>query len=304
MKKLICIFLLLIGFTLVSCNEKPEEPKNTIKVITPYGTPFIALADLLDNEFVELNAVNGADYLKSALVEGSYDIICAPVNLGTQLYLKGNSKYKMASVITMNNAYIVTKDDNKLSSLDDLKDQKVLGFGQTGIPGSILKDLYSKNENLDTANIDFTSASSSQVYSIFAGTDTEYKYALMSQPEIAKLEVVNEIKVKTLNLTSLYETNVPQACLYVNPECQYLDEVNELLAEIEENIKNINRDFDAYAQKIINADRTISAMGIDVLENSLPEMSIIYKSAKDVDYEIENILTILGVGIPEKDFYY
>ena len=33
-------------------------------------------------------------------------------------------------------------------------------------------------------------------------------------------------------------------------------------------------------------------------------MDVIYKESNTMKAEIENILTILGVGLPEKEFYY
>ena len=107
MKKYILLFLAFLGLVLASCTDKnnnadelePNGLKNEVTILVPNGTPYIGLGGLLDEENISITAVNGADNLKSGLVSESYDIIVAPVNLGTQLYSKGNSKYKRTKCI-------------------------------------------------------------------------------------------------------------------------------------------------------------------------------------------------------------
>jgi ABC-type nitrate/sulfonate/bicarbonate transport system substrate-binding protein len=208
---------MILTLSFASCGNVKVE--NEVKVITPYGTPFLALGGLLEEENVKIDAVNGADGIKAALVKGEYDVVVAPINLAAQLYNKGNSKYIIDAVVTMNNAYIVTSSENKLDSINDLNGQKVAAFGAAGIPGNVLKTLY-KNNNLDASLIDFSLASSSQVYAAFAGNTLEAKYVLMSEPEISKLVVNDKKDIKTLDLTKELGIDVPQACILVNPNSQ------------------------------------------------------------------------------------
>ena len=302
MKKFfIFMFLIITTLSLASCGNVKVE--NEVKIITPYGTPYLALGGLLDEENVKIDAVNGADGLKTALVKGEYDVVVAPINLGAQLFNKGNSKYVIEAVITMNNAYIITENGNKLDSIKDLEGQNVLGFGQTGIPGSVLKTLYTNND-LDQSLIDFSQASSSAVYSIFAGGSSGAKYALMSEPEISKLVLNDKFEIKTLDLCKLLGVDVPQACVYVNPSSNNLEEVNKVLSMIEANVKSLNENTEAYVSSVIALDRTFEATGEEVLIRSIPLSNITYKDAKNFKNEINNILTILGVKAPNDEFYY
>lgn len=301
MKKFfIFMFLIITTLSLASCGNVKVE--NEVKIITPYGTPYLALGGLLDEENVKIDAVNGADGLKTALVKGEYDVVVAPINLGAQLFNKGNSKYVIEAVITMNNAYIVTENTNKLDSIKDLEGQNVLGFGQTGIPGSVLKTLYSNN-NLDQSLIDFSQASSSAVYSIFAGGSTNAKYALMSEPEISKLVLNDKKEVKSLDLTKELGVDVPQACIYVNPNSEKQNDIDNLLKLIENNIKSLNKNPSKYADEVIALDRTFEAMTKEVIVRSIPLTNIVYKEASNFKTEINNILTILGVPNPSEEFY-
>ena len=301
MKKFfIFMFLIITTLSLASCGNVKVE--NEVKIITPYGTPYLALGGLLDEENVKIDAVNGADGLKTALVKGEYDVVVAPINLGAQLFNKGNSKYVIEAVITMNNAYIVTENTNKLDSIKDLEGQNVLGFGQTGIPGSVLKTLYTNND-LDQSLIDFSQASSSAVYSIFAGGSSSAKYALMSEPEISKLVLNDKKEVKSLDLTKELGVDVPQACIYVNPNSEKQNDIDNLLKLIENNIKSLNKNPSKYADEVIALDRTFEAMTKEVIVRSIPLTNIVYKEADSFKTEINNILSILGVPNPSEEFY-
>lgn len=301
MKKILSFILLSIfSISLLSC--KGIKLENEVNIITPYGTPFLALGGLLNEENVNINAVNGADGIKTALVKGEYDVVVAPVNLAAQLFVKGNSKYMIEAVITMNNAYIVTDSDNELESMQDLAGEKVIAFGQTGIPGSVLKKLYSDND-LDLSLVDFSLASSTAVYSVFAGNTTDAKYALMSEPEISKLVLNDKKVIKTLDLTEELGIDVPQACILVNPNSEKQEDINNLLKLVEKNVKYLNSNPSKYADEIISLDRTFEAMTKEVIVRSIPLTNITYKKASNFKDEINNILSILGVALPGEEFY-
>ena len=188
--------------------------------------------------------------------------------------------------------------------MNDLVGQKVLAFGQTGIPGSILTKVYNDNSNLDINNVDFTNASSAAVYSIFAGGSSDAKYALMSEPEISKLVLNDKIEVKTLDLCKQLGVDVPQACVYVNPNSSNKEDVTKVLTLISENVKSLNADPASYADKVLPLDRAFESMGKDLIVRSIPLTNIVYKDAKESKTEITNILSLLGVASPKDEFYY
>jgi ABC-type nitrate/sulfonate/bicarbonate transport system substrate-binding protein len=289
-----------MSLSLFSCGNVKLE--NEVTIITPYGTPFLALGGLLNEENVKIDAVNGADGIKTALVKGEYDVVVAPINLASQLYNKGNSKYVIDAVITMNNAYIVTAKENKLDSINDLKNEKISAFGASGIPGNVLKTLY-KNNNLDESLIDFSLASSSAVYAAYAKNTLDAKYVLMSEPEISKLVVNDKKDIKTLDLTKELGIDVPQACILVNPNSDKQEDIDSLLKIIENNIKSLNKNPEKYADEILPLDRTFEVMTKEVIVRSIPLTNIVYKKASSFKSEIENILTILGVANPNEEFY-
>lgn len=316
MKKIIGLLsLVLLLLLMVSCDKKNESvvfeelPTTTlnsdVKILTPAGTPYLALGGLLVNEKIKIDVSTGPDVLQTNLPKGEYDIIVAPVNLGTMLYNKGNSKYQMSHIITLNNAYIVTKSENKLESIFDLEGQEVLAFGKSasiGIPGSILKKAYTDN-NLDTSKIKYEYASSTEVYQEFKNNLSSSKYVLMSEPEISKLILTDKIDIKTLDLSKVLGRNFAQACIYVNPNSQNQEDINKVLTLIGEMISFLNENPEIYANIVIPLDRKFEAMGKDVIVRSIPLTNIVFKEVKSNKSAIENTLNMLGVGLPNDEFY-
>ena len=316
MKKIISLLsLVLLSLLMVSCNDKKENevPKelptttlsSEVKILTPAGTPYLALGGLLDNEKIKIEVATGPDVLQTNFPKGEYDIIVAPVNLGTMLYNKGNSAYQMSHVITGNNAYIVTRSENKLDSISDLAEEEVLAFGKSasiGIPGSILKKAYTEN-NLDTSKIKYEYASSTEVYQEFKNNLSTAKYALMSEPEISKLILTDKMDVKTLDLSKVLDANFAQACVYVNPNSQNQEDINKVLTLIDEMIKFLNENTEFYADTVIPLDRRFEAMGKDVIVRSIPLTNIVFKEAKSNKSDVENTLNMLGVVLPNDEFY-
>ena len=312
MRKIVNIFsMLLIVLLMVSCNidknaaELPKvELNNEVSVLVPSGTPYLALCGLLNSEKIKVDISNGPSLLQSALPSGAYDIIVAPINLAVNLYNKGNSSYQASHILTANNAFVVTKSENKLDSIMDLKDEKVLAFASNGIPANILRKVYNDNQ-LDVSNVDFSQASSAAVYSLFAGDSTDAKYVLMSEPEISKLIIKDKMSVKVMDLSKVLDINIAQACLYVNPNSENVDDINKVLNLIGELVEYLNLYPEAYADAVLKLDesRTLIAMGKDVIVNSIPQTSIIFKEAKVNKSDIENTLNMLGVDLPNASFY-
>lgn len=312
MKKVLSLFsLVLVSLIMVACNFDKQVPalpevelNSEVSILVPSGTPYLAISGLLKNEKIKIDISNGPAVLQSALPSGSHDIVIAPVNLGTNLYNKGNSKYQMSHILTSNNAYIVTRSENKLDSIMDLEGEKVLAFASAGIPANVLRKVYTDN-NLDVANIDFSYASSAEVYGLFAGNTTDAKYALMSEPEISKLVLKDKIDVNVMDLTKVLGSNVAQACVYVNPDSENVDDINAVLNLMNEMVKYLNEYPNAYADAVLVLDesRTLDALGKDVIVRSIPLTNIVFKEAKSNKSDVENILNILGVALPNDSFY-
>ena len=267
-KMLICLLLL---FCLVGC--KPNKLDNEVSIIVPNGIPYLAVAGIKEEINIKMDTVSGAENLQAALLGNNYDIVIAPINLGAKLYGASKSSYKLVAPITYNNAYIVGRSHLNLESLNDLSAKSVIAFGQTGIPGSILTKIYHDNNDiLDINDVDFSLNSSANVYASFLGEDNKNKYALMSEPEISKLKLINNIDI--------------------------------VLEKIKINIRYLNESPIMYVDKVLKLDEQFfSSIGKDIMINMIPNANIKYGiETRKTDCEV--MVNLLGIKGVNDEFYY
>ena len=109
-------------------------------ILVPSGAPALAVVnDIVHSEINTYTITAGADLLTTELAktDSEYDIIIAPINAGAKLISLGKSDYKLASVLTWGNLYLVgTKD---ASETDEIS-----AFGEAAVPGMVFKTIYSK----------------------------------------------------------------------------------------------------------------------------------------------------------------
>ena len=127
----------------------------TFTFYAPDGAPALAIAKFIaDNEnFVSgatfnYNVVSSDDIAKYTNdVLGVADFIVLPVNAASKNYSNQKAKYKMASVITHGNLYIMAKvkDGNTQIKLQDLNGKKIGVIGKGLVPDLTLKAVLQKN---------------------------------------------------------------------------------------------------------------------------------------------------------------
>ena len=298
-KMLICLLLL---FCLVGC--KPNKLDNEVSIIVPNGIPYLAVAGIKEEINIKMDTVSGAENLQAALLGNNYDIVIAPINLGAKLYGASKSSYKLVAPITYNNAYIVGRSHLNLESLNDLSAKSVIAFGQTGIPGSILTKIYHDNNDiLDINDVDFSLNSSANVYASFLCEDNKNKYALMSEPEISKLKLINNIDTETLDLCSILDINIAQAAIFVNPNSNKED-IDIVLEKIKINIRYLNESPIMYVDKVLKLDEQFfSSIGKDIMINMIPNANIKYGiESRKTDCEV--MVNLLGIKGVNDEFYY
>lgn len=114
--------LLLCGLLLTGCTINKEPIKvESIKVLSPTGAPALAMLGASDPKFADeydlaIDYVTGSDTLSAELVKenSEYDVIIAPINLGTKMIQAGKSEYRLDSIITWGNLYVAATSENAL----------------------------------------------------------------------------------------------------------------------------------------------------------------------------------------------
>lgn len=293
--KVLIIVLTLVILTGCQTNKISEE----VKIITPQGNPYIALGNLVDEENITIDAVSGAANVKAALVAGEYDIVVAPLNIGAQLYSKGNSKYQIAGVIALGNTYIVSNKATQLSTLSDLEGKTILAYSQGGTPDIILQ--YVLKANNINATIEYQESLEKVVPLFVQG---KYDYILAAEPVISKLQISQKKELNILNLQDYTDKTIMQAAIFVNPVSTKQDSIKTVLNKIEKNVEEMNKNTSEYVNKILNKDVYFSDLGENILNNSIPNSNLEFLNAKNNKTQIESYLEMIGYTLPSEDFYY
>jgi len=308
MKKfLFMLFVAVAALVLVGCTtpEQPENPddggngiKEEVSIVVPQGNPYIAVGNLVGEENIKIDSVNGAAGVKTALVGGEYDIVVAPLNLGAQLYVKGQSKYIIDSVIALGNTYIISNKDTKLDSLLDLEGKTILAYSQGGTPDIVLQ--YVLNANNVNVTIEYQPSLTEVVPFFVQG---QYDYILAAEPVITNLKLKKNKELNVLNLQDYTDNTIMQAAIFVNPNSAKQESITAVIEKIKENINAMNNDPQAYSNSIIGKDVYFSDLGADIIAASLPNANLSYLSAKTNKSKIENYLTMIGYQLPNESFY-
>jgi len=310
MKKIILsLMVVLVGFLLSACKTQ-EEVYGDVSVMVPFGTPLIAVGGLIGVEGINVEAVNDPSLLTAAMITQEKDIIIAPITAGTASYIKAGSTYKMAGIVTLGNTYIVSREANALTSVNDLEGKTITAYGRNNTPDIALQVLLD-NANV-TATIDYQS-SVGDVVALFNG-NTPPEYILVAEPFLTQLEANNTLNV--LNVEEILQEadildNIYQAAIFVNPESLKAD-VDHVISLIEENLNSLNSDVSAYANSIVDKHAYFTNLGVAVLEASLPTANLAFVGAFSNKTAIENYYSIINTynanlfnnQLPNTDFYY
>lgn len=310
MKKM--LFLILLALVLAGCGYKE---KKDITILVPNGIPLIALGDLVDEYQVE--TVVGPDLLTSGLIAKSHDLIIAPLNLGAKLYLNNSSTFKLAALITFGNTYLVSRKSSPLETIQDVEGEEILAYGRNAVPDIILrKALAFSNVN---AQINYQNGIDEVIPLFVSNSDnpndyleTAPKYILAAEPYLSKLELDYQMELNLLDLQEVLGDNlIPQAAIFINPESEHYDLMDEVLDKIENNILSLNQDPKSYAKKITSKHQYFKNLGAETIEHSIPRSNINYLVASENINLCEEFFqmlnnynpNLLGGEIPDQDFY-
>ncbi len=297
MKKLFMLFSLLLVLFMFGCSK--DNIQNEVKIIVPNGTPFVCVGGLLEEENITIENVDGPTGLKTALVGATHDIVIAPLNLGAQLYTKGNSKYVLDSVIAFGNTYIVSKETTSLTSISDLDGKKILAYSQGGVPDILLQ--YALKKANVNAEIEYQN-SLADIVPFFVSD--QYEYILAAEPVISTLQLKKNQKINVLDLQTVFgETEIMQAAIFVNPEAKNQDDINKVINKIEKNMNDMNKNTSDYVKKIVPLNTYFSDQGEDVLITSIPKSNLKFMKAKENQTKVEEYLNVLQYEIPNNEFY-
>lgn len=300
--KFMSLFMIVIAAFILSGCKKEFEPTRKVSVIMPSGTPVLALGGLL-NEENDFEVVTDTTLLQTALTTNDVDVVICPLTMGTNLFLKGKSTYKLEAIVTTNNAYLISNESLEYSNLNG---KTIVGFNENNTPGIMLKMFI--EQNAISAELQFEQNVNASVSAFTTGNAA---YAVVAEPQLTKLKQANP-NLNVINLgDKVSSTFVPQAAIFVNSRTR--DDINVIhfLKKVEENIKFMNEKPSEYIESVFDNHPYFKTMGSEVLIKSIPTTSVDYLKAsshkasinefyKNIDKYANNMF---GGKTPDDSFY-
>lgn len=305
MKKKILGLFLIVGASLciTSCNDKDVNLEiDKISIVSPSGSPAISMANLYSspNLYDINNTATPAD-LQTYFVEGNYDVIFAPVNMGAIQYYNGNTSYKLDAVITWGNLYIASQQD--FSSLTDLEGKTIKAFGNNTINRTIV------DYALSGFSIDYSSLDTNATKELLLGSND---VVVIAEPALSAASTVlskQNISVSSLSIQDLYmsksgSSSYPQAGVFVRYDKVETKEIELFRAAMQVSSDYLKSNLDAAADIIVEKG-ILPAKPVAL--KAIPNCNINYVDSLDARSAIEAVCNLdkskFGGALPQDEFY-
>ncbi len=287
MKKLLIV--LLVCLALVGCTGKPKETEH-LTVLSPKGAPSLSLINYFKEVGDEkvITTVDGTDALTAAFTNpnSEYDMIIAPINLGSALIKKGVTDYRLAGVVTWGNLYVVSNEEVTLDTLTTLS-----SFGQNAVPNKVLDTVL----NGKSIEVTYFNAVSDVAAQLLSG---KANIGLVAEPvastvmnKMSDMEIMIDMQEEWKRVTG-YD-NYPQAAIFVHKDVyaekkDSYEAIFDLLAE-EVDLTTLKADMDSISQEVLGV-----ASGV-MSNETYDRMNIEFKYANDIKDEILAFLKLFGI---------
>ena len=271
-------------------------PKENVSVLTPAGTPLMAIGGIIGNEGVKVESVNGPENLIAGLSKKSHDLIIAPLTAGAKLSIAGKSEYKLEAVLTINNTYIISKGSTTLTNISDLKGKKLIAYGQNQTADIALKNAL-KKANIETSEVEITYEADVATATTTFMSGTTYDYCLSAEPQITNLKVKKGANLNVLDLKDYMTSTVYQAGIFVNPNANQT-RCNEVIEDIKNNVTYLNSNATEYAEKVVDKNAFFTNLGKEALAAAIPNANLVFIKAKDNKDKINAYFTELNAANP------
>ncbi|MCQ2387957.1 MAG: hypothetical protein MJ066_05905 [Clostridia bacterium] len=301
---LIILSMLFIVIPLSSC----KKDKGGVAFYAPDGAPALAISKYIYDKENFLDGLNviykviSSNEIAKSVQDGSADIIAMPINIATKLYnLNKKDIYKMVSVITHGNLYIVSK---KEISLSDLKGSVVGVIGQGLVPDLTFKAILQSegieytvgNEPVnEKVAIRYVSDASELLPLLKNGV---IEIGLLPEPACTKLSTLSSEYSYRLDIQELYNSETksyPQAVLMVKESI--LKKYPKLVSIIEEKFDNDNIWLVENSKNAVNSINSVISEGLtpslntsNITPSVIKNCNIYWQKSKDAKGEIENYI--------------
>ena len=287
MKKLLIV--LLVCLALVGCTSKPKETEH-LTVLAPKGAPSLSLINYFKEVGEEkvITTVDGTDALTAAFTNpnSEYDMIIAPINLGSALIKKGATEYRLAGVVTWGNLYVLSNEDITFDEITVLST-----FGQNAVPNKVL-DTVLNGRSMDVTYFNAVSDVAAQLLSGKANI------GLVAEPvastvmnKNSTMQIVVDMQEEWKKVTGL--DNYPQAAVFVHKDVyaektDSYEAIFDILAK-DVDMSTLKADMDSITQEVLGVASNVMS------EDTFKRMNVEFRDANDVKDEIIAFLKLFGI---------
>jgi NitT/TauT family transport system substrate-binding protein len=298
MKRLVLLLVLIL-----SLNACVPAKKAPFTWLAPKGAPSVALIPILKAGYDQVESVDGTDILSAALIQGSKDIIIAPINLGSKLIQAGNADYKLLAVVTWGNLYIV-----KDSAVPFSESMNLAMFGQNAVPELVL------NHVSDQLDFTFTKVPFNSVADVKGQLVAKaYSLGLLAEPVATATIAAAKAAGITLSVVAdLQEAwksktgydNYPQAAIFVKNglSAAQLKQIKERIALMINYGSSVEADKTIVETDIIAlTPELIGVPSAAIVKATWNNLNVDVKYASDVKDEIKTFLALFSLVLDDTD---
>jgi len=279
-----------------------SEEQTKVTIISPKGTPAIAIANYAIDHQDDVELVAGPDSLVAAFTNKSKDIIIAPINLGAMRYNSGNTTYRLYRTIVWDNLYVVSR--TKINTVEDLKDKDITSFGQGSTPQIVLETIFNHAE-FSKDKITYTS----DVNSALASFKTNQADIVISAQPIVSSLTPNDTDLFVTSLSTFWKDatdleTYPQSGIFVKND--RLDQIKGTLTAIDEQYNTINSNVENTAKNAAQLldmpeallKKAIPNCGYKTVKNEFTYVKGYYQAMIDL-----GLAKAVGGQLPDENFY-
>lgn len=282
MKKFLQLSLcFLLSFLMVGCQQE-----SSVHILCPTGAPSLALVGEYENicENGQIQLVDGTDQLIAELSkeDSKYEIIIAPINVGAKLIASGQTDYRLQSILTWGNLYLVG------TSLEALEHSGELAlFGEGAVPQKIIEtvDIQTKLEP------HYYSSATLVQEKLLSG---QVEVGLLAEPlASATIAKAKQSGLELSIITDLQKeyggSGYPQAAMFVKKDYQN-DELFQSIQSFTEN------NYPDLKEKLENIGiENLGLPNVDITVASIERQNVHYIPARECEDEIKQFLQLFNI---------
>lgn len=331
MKKLLTILLVIcIILSFAACSKTNRETvsskedisiqrkKQTITVGVPTAPPTLPLLRMIEtnalgeNVEIKLDIWNEPETLIAMVQDKEHDLFAFPLTVISILYNKGID-VRLMNVNTWGVTYFMTSD-SKFENWSDLKGKTVYIPLQSSPPDALTQFFMNEVGLKVGEDVEVVYASTTEVATMLA--DGRADYGILIEPQVTKAMMGN----KDLRVAFSFEdewqrvtktkTKIPTAGFGTTQS--FIDENPELIAKFQEEYAKACEWANENPNEIASLAEKHLGLKAALIQKSLPNMGLEYKSAIDSEEELSmfyNLLNdfnpkMIGGKIADENLYY